>query len=299
MRSSQLLVRRTIGILGVAMANILVTHVAYAQPTYWADNGHYYEFVETTAISWHDAKAAAQTAVHLGWSGHLATITSSAENAFALSVVSTPSINPWIGGLQPSGSPEPAGNWQWVTGELFGYTNWLGGEPNNNATNPVGYEDTMQMDGINGQWNDLYGTATNQGYVIEYGPPLATFQPGVNGYSGTVDTTLTEGLATSQGALGHVAVDGSYGGSEPDHGLLRFDGIIGSASGAIPRWAAVSSATLSVDVDLTASSGDNTVHRMLMPWDEDDVWDDWVGGITYICHWDMLCWQMEVMLKKR
>ncbi len=86
-------------------------------------NGHYYEVILVPeGIDWQAAYNAANAA-----GGYLATITSQAENDFVYSLASintafwTPgrgetSIGPWLGGFQPDGSPEPDGNWQWVTG---------------------------------------------------------------------------------------------------------------------------------------------------------------------------------------
>jgi len=68
--------------------------------------------------------------------GHLATITSEAENAFIYGLASNnialwhslPNgcvLGPWLGGTQPTGSSEPGGGWRWVTGETWSYTNWV------------------------------------------------------------------------------------------------------------------------------------------------------------------------------
>lgn len=110
-----------------------------AAPVKWSvptgGNGHYYLPIATSyPISWADANEVANL---LG--GHLATITSMEENDFVFSLIDDdiywyPSVNirgPWIGGYQLPGSSEPDGGWAWVTGELFVYTNWDLGQPNN------------------------------------------------------------------------------------------------------------------------------------------------------------------------
>ncbi len=101
-------------------------------------NGHFYEVILVTeGIDWQTANNAAMAA-----GGYLATTTSAEENAFVYALVSSDSsfwtvglggesVGPWLGGFQPAGSPEPDGNWQWITGELFAYTNWAQYEPNN------------------------------------------------------------------------------------------------------------------------------------------------------------------------
>ena len=79
-------------------------------------------------------------------------------------------------GFQPPGAGgEPAGNWQWVTGETWSFTNWTGGEPNDGGGN----EDSLAFAffAADGTWNDAptghtgYG---NGGYVIEYVPAPAS-----------------------------------------------------------------------------------------------------------------------------
>ena len=111
--------------------------------------------------------------------GHLATIHSPAENQFiydslGFSALQYPDSFPWIGGFQPAGSAEPAGNFQWVTGEPFNYTNWAPpAEPNNVGGN----EDVVQINGNPvgaGRWND--NTRTRQfSYIVEY--PTGTLKP--------------------------------------------------------------------------------------------------------------------------
>ena len=70
------------------------------------------------------------------------------------------------------------GTWTWVTGETFAYTNWWGGEPNNQ-----GGENYLTLDfrtsGGDTKWNDLYDYLNNedtntwmQGYIIERPAPV-------------------------------------------------------------------------------------------------------------------------------
>lgn len=110
---------------------------ALAAPTYFAGTGHWYEaFLAPTpaGIDWYSAQAAA-----VGMGGHLATISSGAENTFVHSLVGSNAAfwlpndgagnteGPWLGGIQWSEN-DP---WSWVTSEVFGYSNWAPGEPNN------------------------------------------------------------------------------------------------------------------------------------------------------------------------
>ena len=129
-------------------------------------NDHYYEFV-TGAFTWTQARAQAESMQFLGMTGHLATVTSAAENAFL--ATSLP-FTGWIGLFQEPGSPEPGGGWAWITGELFGFTNWQTDEPNN-----LGEENHGEIL-IGDRWNDaLHDTA--QGFIVEYGTNLQGAAP--------------------------------------------------------------------------------------------------------------------------
>jgi len=110
-------------------------------------NGHSY-YRSTGNAFWLTAKANCEA-----MGGHLVTVTTSAENSF-------------IFGLWPSGwigltDEVTEGTWRWVTGEVYSYSSWNPGEPNN-----AGNEDYVQFVG-GGRWNDL---PNNQSlpYVLEF-----------------------------------------------------------------------------------------------------------------------------------
>ena len=146
-------------------------------------NGHFYEAVDlATQISWHDAKALAEAA-----GGHLATITSAAEDAWVtvnlLTLVSgsggSNRLGPWIGGYQDMASPsysEPSGGWTWISGEPWSYTNWGSsagtiGEPNNNPAPENYLHYYVTGTGTYSGWNDLGDFDTGNpvdSYLIEY-----------------------------------------------------------------------------------------------------------------------------------
>jgi len=123
-------------------------------------NGHWYAVV-SASLTWIGARAAAEK---LG--GHLATITSDAENTFVLNLVNSDGFwsngGPWLGGYQMNDTEGPAGNWHWVTGEAFSYTKWGPGEPNN-----VGGEDYLHFANRSGLWNDIANNNMSIAYVIE------------------------------------------------------------------------------------------------------------------------------------
>lgn len=126
-------------------------------------NGHYYQVISATK-TWDDAKVDAESRVYSGMKGHLATINSAAENSFVNTLRVSANVSyMWLGGYQPTGSPEPDGNWQWVTGEPFTYLNWLGSEPNN-----AGAQNGLAMWSINnGTWDDAQSYQTLP-YMVEY-----------------------------------------------------------------------------------------------------------------------------------
>jgi hypothetical protein len=140
-------------------------------------NGHNYRL--TTPMSWSATEA---QAVSVG--GHLVTINSAAENEWLCNTFLSISPDPYfafsIGLRQPSGSPEPAGGWQWVSGEPVTYTNWSPGEPNNQSNGGL-YEDVVHMVGPHGpstgdvprMWNDYPSSLLAPG-VVEVVPEPAT-----------------------------------------------------------------------------------------------------------------------------
>ena len=134
-------------------------------------NDHWYEFVRLEGVDWFQASAAAMSSTYMGMPGQLATITSGAENQFVYSLIDfafgTRKGSIWLGGVQAPGGVEPAGDWTWVTGEPWAYTNWAAVEPNDliGAEQYLTFDDFTDM---NGTWNDWAGTNGASGYVIEY-----------------------------------------------------------------------------------------------------------------------------------
>ncbi|MCG2587606.1 lectin-like protein [Rhodohalobacter sulfatireducens] len=148
-------------------------------------NGNYYSAIEDLGITWDDANVAAQELSYGKCEAHLATITSQNEQDWIVNTFpNAVEGGYWLGGSQASGSDEPAGGWEWVTGETFFYTNWRLGEPNNaNAVdeNSIHFLPTIFAGG-DGGWNDQNGNSTSfenngetfyavEGYVVEYECP--------------------------------------------------------------------------------------------------------------------------------
>lgn len=85
-------------------------------------------------------------------------------------------FGPWLGGFQLYGSPEPDGNWQWVTGEPFSYTNWEINQPDN--FNNDGNQNRLRFFKAGGligdRWDDEFSEPSAnvlRGYIIEWDPP--------------------------------------------------------------------------------------------------------------------------------
>jgi hypothetical protein len=124
-------------------------------------NGHWYQMREFGTLSWFLHRDAA---VAVG--GHLAAITSAAENAHVERLIpqTVPGygenyiFGPTIGLFQSPGAPEPDGGWSWVTGEALGFTDWFPTEPNNfpNGENWV----RLRFQGGTLAWNDVFESMT-------------------------------------------------------------------------------------------------------------------------------------------
>lgn len=146
--------------------------VASADPVEWPEsaggNGHYYDAV-VSSVGWEAARATAAGMMWAGAHGHLATITSEAENQFVLDSIGGRG-GYWLGGYQPAGSQEPSGGWTWVTGEPWGYANWVSGEPNNDGDEK--YLMTIWWN-VTNLWNDEETIPYEvHGFYVEFDPNL-------------------------------------------------------------------------------------------------------------------------------
>ena len=117
-------------------------------------NGHSY-YRSTGSMTWTEAR---QACANMG--GYLVTVTTLAENNFL--------FNLWPNGWIGLTDEVVEGQWRWVTGEPFSWSNWNGGEPNNSNN-----EDYIQFVG-GGKWNDLPNVSLPYvlefDYIIDYTP---------------------------------------------------------------------------------------------------------------------------------
>ncbi len=164
--------------IAICMVGLFSGPVQWAHAAPLAFESNFYEFVQVADPyyggnnTWATASAAASARVFNGLNGHLATVTSQAENDFLYDLVSgsfSDFTGAWLGGKASEGwlvGPE--------IGQGFSFTNWGGIEPNN-----AGY---VYMNigspyfGINsGRWADHSGGVSGPdyrdpviGYFVEY-----------------------------------------------------------------------------------------------------------------------------------
>ncbi len=109
----------------------------------------------------------------------------------------------------------------------------------------------------------------------------ASFRQGVNDYTGAVDTRVRLITPDTQySTIDAVYIDAEVTGGleDPEHVLLRFDNIIGTA---IPPYSRIHAAVL----DLVCRGGNHvgdggTFNRMLIPWEATATWNSLVDGIS-------------------
>ena len=161
---------------------------------------HYYLVFQGVAETWEEALLYCESV-----GGHLATITSKAENDYVYKLMRNAGYTGAYLGLTDK---DEDGVWEWVTGEAFVYQNWHPGEPNND----LGSESYGMFfnDFRDGTWNDsdFNGKTDHSGkaficewetqsafYAYLYGTP-STYTITFNPYGGRVSTktkTVTNG----------------------------------------------------------------------------------------------------------
>ncbi|HDF2795446.1 TPA: DUF5011 domain-containing protein [Clostridioides difficile] len=127
-------------------------------------NGSYYQFVEAKRITWKNAKKEAENMEYKGLKGHLATISSQNELDIFNSLTSK---TVWLDGTDEV----VEGEWRNVKGEIFKWTNWAPGEPNNFDVDGEDY--LVSIKNSNGLWNDTSNSPNPiwtdiEGFVVEF-----------------------------------------------------------------------------------------------------------------------------------
>lgn len=119
-----------------------------------------------------------------------------------------------------------------------------------------------------------FGTEESPGVARVTG----SFQNGVSGYSGSIDSEIWALAPTTiLDGNGNASADADNDGGESQV-VLRFDGIVGSEAGQVPVNAVVHSARLLVSAFDQGSTVN--LHRMLVPFDESVTWRSLVSGVS-------------------
>ena len=198
--------------------NIRTIDFVLGSGLYFADTGHFYEYVSTgSSITWDAARTAAESTSLFGRKGYLVTITGDPENEFVRS--KTLGLG-WIGAMDINTF---TGDWRWVTGPegledsvkglkfydgyasgttvSGAYSNWDSSEPNN-WNNSGEYVAHMYGPGgsTSGKWNDFSPTNPSvSGYIVEYGGLPDDSPINVQAYK-QVEISAADALAAAKAA---------------------------------------------------------------------------------------------------
>ena len=139
-------------------------------------------------------------------------------------------------------------------------------------------ETIEQVGGFASQFTVAIDFASRFEFVAPPEPPAeiydeTVFAQGLNGYVGTEDKEIrSSGGDAANGDETSISVDGDDGspGLQPNHGLVRFDGIIGEGPGLLAPNSEVEEAFLVLNV-IDPGSG-LRVYGMTTTWDEATTW---------------------------
>jgi hypothetical protein len=117
--------------------------------------------------------------------------------------------------------------------------------------------------------------------TTQSGPATATFQEGVNGYSGTVDTYIMQDDQDNPTATHGAEDTNSWDTDDPlgtgqyNYALIRFENVFGSGAGEIPVGSTIQSATLRYVVYNTGAVAN--VNEVAVDWTESVTWNTFGG----------------------
>jgi hypothetical protein len=140
-----------------------------AEIVIWDGNGHGYELIiDSDGLTWEQANAEAQT-----MGGHLATLTSAAENDFVYDIAISDTsgwgmTNPWYGPFL--GGQYINNEWTWITGETWDYENWAQNEPSGSNQGYLMFMGDGTSNPIDNGWGDTYDHHVSGAYIVEYVP---------------------------------------------------------------------------------------------------------------------------------
>ena len=217
------------------------------KPIQWSSgvggNGHWYQLqIAQSGISWTAAQSAAVAS-----GGHLATLTSMAENSFVFVLSNVTQayggssvVGPWLGGRRDGDS------WSWVTGEAWNFVNWL--PPNPDGPGTWG-ENCVCFTASAGRWNDFNEAGWQPGiamqaYVVEWSADCNN--DGIVDYGQILDGTIPD-------ANGNGVPDCCDGGGSctPCPGDVASDGMVDGVdlAAVLSQWGTQGSGTFNADID--------------------------------------------------
>lgn len=136
--------------------SVLFSNISYviANENEYNLNGHTYKFFNTK-MTWKQAK---ETCEKMG--GYLATFTTKEEWDYIHKYIRDNKEQYWLGG----NDADNEGEWVWITGENWNYSDWCNNEPNNDYS---GTEDYLGTYTSTYQWND-YRESEKLGFICEW-----------------------------------------------------------------------------------------------------------------------------------
>jgi hypothetical protein len=222
-------------------------------------NGHWYQLVPEL-LGWEDARIRAE---ELG--GHLATITSDAESAF---IVPIGEPNAWLGASAPPKQGCVLGEWSWVTGEPWDYSNWRPGEPGDCLETGL----ALHWIEYDGRWNNQ-NKVVKQMFVVEWSDDCNG--DGIVDYGQILDGTLVD----ANGDFVPDCCQGGLGcGVEPVQWRVE-DGGNGHWYAAMPcheEWMGARQDAQAVGADLAVMPNEQT-HQFLID-TFPPIEGYWIGG---------------------
>jgi hypothetical protein len=166
---------RATSVVGIMSGLLGLAPPAEAVPIANPSNGHYYERINTPGLTWLAAKNAAEALTFQGIQGHLAVITSAAEDAFIINnfqvftSVDAGGIGfgPWIGAFCAVGNCSLLAAYEWVNGEAFTYNGFGSNEPSGDGA--AGTDAGVQYLNFRNGWNDSdAGENRPPGFIVEF-----------------------------------------------------------------------------------------------------------------------------------
>ncbi len=164
------------GAISLMSVSFLVS-VAHAQETPGTAvtnpaTGRTYQIRTVLDLGWDASRVAAVALTRKGANGHLATITSNAENSFLLNSFGFSVLEGLhLGGRQGAGQPAPMAGWEWITGEPWSFLQWADGKPDDLDPSGVERGNANRLAfGPGGKWIDKADSGGN-GYLVEFEYP--------------------------------------------------------------------------------------------------------------------------------